>query len=652
MEKNNSKTKAEREKKHEGPFYEVLRAILRNKVTLTCLIFILVLLFLSVFADVLFDYETDIIEQHISQRLIHPNAEHWFGTDALGRDYFARVLYATRTTMLIALVSVAMATVLGVIVGTTSAYIGGKWDTIIQRLLDIIMAIPALILCICVVAVLGTGTVNLVIAMGFSRFPGISKIVRSSILVAKQNEYVEASKAVGARGPRIIMSHLIPNSLGPLLVRTTMGIGSNIISCAALGYLGLSVPAPQPEWGLMLSESQEYTRLHPYLVIIPGIAILLSALAFNLLGDGIRDALDPRLRGFKKPKKHVADYPRTERRLQSEETLLDIQDLKIKYSTLDADVKAVNGVTISLKKGESLGLVGETGAGKTTLALSLLRLLPKGVGEQYAGDIWFKGKCLRDYSEREMRSIRGGQISMIFQDPMSSLNPVFQVGKQIAEVLNLHGITGEDADKRVDELLQLVGIEPSRKICYPYQLSGGMKQRIVIAMALANEPDLLIADEPTTALDVTIQSQVLAMIDEIQKKLGTALIMITHDLGIVAETCDKVAVMYAGEIVEYGTLEQLFDKTRDHHPYTVGLFNSIPDLSSEKKRLEPINGLMPDPTNLPVGCSFNPRCPYATDKCRTMNPETIRFADGSCIKCHLFAGIAEEKGGQHVYAAN
>lgn len=615
-------------------FYDVCRSIARNKVCILCLIFIILLILLSCFADVLFDYDTDVIGQDIPHRLNPPSAEHWFGTDAFGRDYFSRVLYATRITIVISLVSMAFSILFGILLGTVSAYIGGKFDSVLQRILDVFMAIPSLLMCICVVAVLGGGVTNLIIALAVPTIPGISRIVRSSIIVVKENEYVEACYAIGESHPRIILSHLLPNSLGPIIVRGTQQLSTNILSCAALGYLGLSVPAPQPEWGLLLSESQEFMRLHPYLMVFPGVAIILTALSFNLLGDGLRDALDPKLRGYRKSSGKKLVYARPEKSDDSEDTLLEVKDLKVKYQTVDDDVMALNGVSFTLKKGESLGIVGETGAGKTTLALSILRLLPQGVGIQYGGDIWFNGHSISEYSEAMMRNIRGGKISMIFQDPMSSLNPVIQVGDQIAEVLKLHNVPKDKIDKRVDEMLELVGIEPSRKVCYPYQLSGGMKQRIVIAMALANEPDLLIADEPTTALDVTIQSQVLAMIDEIQKKMKTALIMITHDLGIVAETCDKVAVMYAGEIVEYGTLSQIFDKSRKHHPYTEGLFDSIPDIASDKPRLKPIDGLMPDPANLPKGCSFSPRCPYATDLCREKDPAISNFADGSCMKCH------------------
>ena len=316
--------------------------------------------------------------------------------------------------------------------------------------------------------------------------------------------------------------------------------------------------------------------------------------------------------------------------------LLRLNDVWIQYRTIDDDVKAVNGVSLSLNKGESLGLVGETGAGKTTTALAILGLLQKGVGEVTQGEIVFKGENLLKKTEREMRGIRGKEISMIFQDPMTSLNPVFSVGDQIGEVLELHGVKGSAKEARVEEILELVGIEANRKTSYPHQFSGGMKQRIVIAMALACEPDLLIADEPTTALDVTIQAQVMAMIDEIQKKLGTAMILITHDLGIVAEACDKVAIMYAGEIVEFGTLEEVFDRNLPHHPYTVGLFGSIPSIDIAQRRLAPINGMTPDPTDLPQGCYFSPRCQKCMEICKQEHPTETVFEGGRMLKCHLF----------------
>lgn len=327
------------------------------------------------------------------------------------------------------------------------------------------------------------------------------------------------------------------------------------------------------------------------------------------------------------------------------ENLLEIKDLYVVYKSNGEVVRAVNGVSLTLKPGETLGLVGETGAGKTTTALSILRLLPEKVGKVESGSISFDGVDLLSVPESEMRAIyRGEKISMIFQDPMTSLNPVLRVGEQIAEALVYHNKdkkSKKEIEERVDEVLELVGIPKSRKNEYPHQFSGGMKQRVVIAIALACEPELLIADEPTTALDVTIQAQILAMMDELRTKLNTSMLMITHDLGIVAQVCDKVAVMYAGELVEQGPVEAIFTPGK-HHPYTEGLFGSIPNLTVETDRLAPIEGLIPDPTDLPEGCYFSPRCPKCMDICRKKHPE--EYVNGEHrIRCHLFADESEGK---------
>ena len=314
------------------------------------------------------------------------------------------------------------------------------------------------------------------------------------------------------------------------------------------------------------------------------------------------------------------------------EPLLEIEDLRVQYITCDGVVEAVNSISLRVDQGETLGLVGETGAGKTTTALSILRLLPDPPGKIVGGDIRFRGESILEKSEKEMHGIRGGQISMIFQDPMTALNPVIRVGEQIAEVILLHNrISKAEAEKRALEMLELVGIPAERGGEYPHQFSGGMKQRVVIAIALACSPALLLADEPTTALDVTIQAQVLALMNQLKQKYNTGMILITHDLGVVAETCDRVAVMYAGEIVESGTLEDVFDHAA--HPYTVGLFQSIPALDEDVDMLRPIPGLMPNPTELPAGCKFHPRCPYATQRCAQENPPVTEHWPGHLVKC-------------------
>lgn len=292
------------------------------------------------------------------------------------------------------------------------------------------------------------------------------------------------------------------------------------------------------------------------------------------------------------------------------EKLLNIKNLSINYETDDEKVMAVTDLEIELGEGETLGLVGETGAGKTTAALGIMRLVPNPPGKIISGEIYFQERNLLNISEEDMRAIRGRSISMIFQDPMTSLNPVLTVGYQIAEVIQIHEeLSAKDAMNKASEMLELVGIPGNRLNDYPHQFSGGMKQRVIIAIALACNPKLLIADEPTTALDVTIQAQVLDLMNELKEKLKTSMILITHDLGVVAQVCDKVAIMYAGEIVESGTLVDIFEHPM--HPYTHGLFDSIPNLDDDVTRLKPIKGLMPDPTNLPSGCRFHPRCPYA-----------------------------------------
>ena len=302
--------------------------------------------------------------------------------------------------------------------------------------------------------------------------------------------------------------------------------------------------------------------------------------------------------------------------------ILEIKDLTIHYVTDDEVVKAVNDISITLEDGESLGLVGETGAGKTTTAMGILGLVPNPPGKIIGGEVIYKGKNLLKLSEAEMRKIRGHEISIIFQDPMTALNPVLTVGDQIMEVIRLHQkVSKAEAMKRAMDMMEMVGIEGGRCNEYPHQFSGGMKQRIVIAIALACNPSLLIADEPTTALDVTIQAQVLDLIDNLKKKFNTSLLLITHDLGVVAEVCDKVAIVYAGRIVEYGNLESIYNNPK--HPYTNGLFGSIPDFSKKAHRLNPIRGLMPDPSNLPEGCAFAERCPNATDECRKRQPPVV-----------------------------
>ncbi len=314
------------------------------------------------------------------------------------------------------------------------------------------------------------------------------------------------------------------------------------------------------------------------------------------------------------------------------DTMLDIKNLTIHYEAEGGTVHAVEGLNLTLGRGESLGFVGETGAGKTTTALGIMRLIPNPPGKIKSGEIIFNGENLLSKSESEMRKIRGAKIAMIFQDPMTSLNPVITVDKQIAEMISLHkNVSKSEALKLAGDMLELVGIRRERMHDYPHQFSGGMKQRVVIAIALACDPELLIADEPTTALDVTIQAQVLELMKELKQKFSASMILITHDLGIVADICDKVAIMYAGRVVEYADKRSLY--TNPVHPYTRGLFRSVPDIEEDVDELPVIPGLMPDPVNLPSGCAFHPRCSMAVDECRNSRPKMIEAEEGHFAAC-------------------
>lgn len=317
--------------------------------------------------------------------------------------------------------------------------------------------------------------------------------------------------------------------------------------------------------------------------------------------------------------------------MNKENLILELEHLYVRYETEDGVVKAVNGVSIQLEKGRTLGVVGETGAGKTTMARSIIRLIPSPPGVVEAEKIVVDGIDIKALSVQKLEQVRGKEVSMIFQDPMTALNPVLSVGEQIAESIEIHEKLGKkEAYEKAVQMLELVGIPGNRGVEYPHQFSGGMKQRVVIAIALACNPKLLIADEPTTALDVTIQAQVLDLMKRLKEQYDTSMILITHDLGIVAEVCDEVIVMYAGRIVEQGTLEQVFNHTK--HPYTEGLFGSLPNINDRKTMLKPIPGLMPDPTELPEGCSFSPRCPYATERCKTQTPR-LKMVDGHLVEC-------------------
>ena len=332
----------------------------------------------------------------------------------------------------------------------------------------------------------------------------------------------------------------------------------------------------------------------------------------------------------------------SENNIQQAIPFLSVRDVVVEYTSGGQRIQAVNGVSFDLERGHTLGLVGETGAGKTTIAKTIMRILPDRAAKIVGGEIYLEGENLLELSDEDMRKTRGDKISMVFQDPMTALNPTMRIGKQITEVITHHSnLSPQEAEIEAKRMLEKVGITEERFREYPHQFSGGMKQRVVIAIALACNPDLLLADEPTTALDVTIQAQVLDMISDLQKQFNTSMILITHDLGVVASVCDEVAIVYAGQILEIGTKEQIFD--HPSHPYTIGLFGSIPSMNVDEEYLHPIEGLPPDPSNLPQGCAFHPRCPYASDACKQDSIPFYATADGHQCRCCKLNEVSEKE---------
>ena len=602
-------------------FGEIFHSIKKNKGAMLGLI-ILCIIILTFFASFFVSYSS-ITKMSAANITKPPSWEFPFGTDEMGRNLFLRVVYGTRYSIVIGFGCTIISLLFGVSIGAIAGFYGGKFESFVMRACDVISSVPGMLSAMVIMTALGQSLPNLILAMGITSIPLYVRITRASVLSVRNNEFVEAARAIGVSNTRIIFREVLPNGMSPIIITITTGVGMTIMAAAGLSFIGFGVPPPHPEWGGLISSGRGLIRTSPWVTAFPGLAIMLVVLAFNMLGDGLRDALDPKLKQatsikkikVKKVRDTVANAVATAAPKLSEDTLLDVNNLAVNYVLEDETVEAVNGISLSLNKGQTLGLVGETGAGKTSTALSILNLVQTPPGDIKSGVITVCGHEVLKMTKKQLEKVRGKDVSMIFQDPMTALNPVMTVGEQIAESIKYHeGLTHTQALYKAGEMLELVGIPADRSFEYPHQFSGGMKQRVVIAIALACNPRVLLADEPTTALDVTIQAQILDLMSELKEKLGTALLMITHDLGVVANVCDTVAVMYAGKIVEYGTLEDIFNTPM--HPYTEGLFTSLPNVTDRQTELTPIPGLMPDPTKLPAGCAFEPRCRYATEKCK------------------------------------
>ena len=605
------------------------------------LVFLLIVIVAAIFAPLIAPHAPDA--QDINAVNAGPSSSHWLGTDDLGRDILSRLIWGARISLRVSFEIVALAAIVAIPLGLIAGFFRGAVDSVIMRTMDALFSFPPLILALTVAALLGADINDAAIAIAIVFVPSFVRLLRGEVIAVREEAYIESARSLGATSKRLVGRHVIPNVASPIIIQLALALGFALLTEAGLSFLGVGEQPPTPSWGGMLQEGFQFINTAPWALVFPGLAIMLTVLAFNLVADGLRDSLgrerprgsspvtgerEPRhgpmarIRGVGRPGE--ATQPRTTES-QPDAALLSVDNLRIEFLTRGTWLPVLEEANFSVLRGKTLGLVGESGSGKTVSALAVMGLLPAKVS-QVRGSIRFEGQELTTVSPSRLRQLRGNEIAMIFQEPMTSLNPAYTVGNQIAEQVRAHReISRADAWKVAIEMLDRVEIPhaATRAQDYPHAFSGGMRQRVMIAMALSCSPKLLIADEPTTALDVTTQSQIIALLHSLQREEDMAMIFVTHDLGVIADVAADVVVMYAGQIIEQATSMDLFGRPR--HPYTEALLDSIPQLTPRGEPLHAIPGMVPRADQFPAGCRFAPRCSYALDACTT-EPVALREA--------------------------
>jgi len=625
-----------------APTRRALRRFLHEKAAIVALVYILALVAATITYKWWWPYSP--AEPDYAHVLSGPVGHHWLGTDQLARDIVARLLAGAGVSLRASFQVVITALLVATPIGLASGYIGGWFDNAVMRVMDAILSIPGLILALAIAGVLGPGLTNAMIALTIVYIPGFTRLIRAQTLAVREETFIEASQSIGSRPWWMLGVRVLPNVASPIIVQASLALGSVLIAEATLSFLGVGIQPPKSSWGIMLSDAYDKIHSHPWQLVYPGVAIAITVLAFNILGDGLRDAFSvDTVRRRRKGKAGItrvvlapgAGAASSSPIAAPDDALLVVDGLTVEFETEQGVHRVVENISFFVRPGEVLGLVGESGSGKTVSSLSILRLIPSPPGRIVGGSIRFEGNDLLQADFETVRHARGADIAMVFQDPMSSLNPAYTVGNQLIETVLLH----EDVPKgvardRAIEILTRVGIpDPeSRLDQYPHEFSGGMRQRVMIAMALICEPKVLIADEPTTALDVTVQAQILELLQDIQRETGMAIIFVTHDLGVVAGICDRVTVLYAGQVVEMGDVHQIF--ATPEHPYTAGLLAAMPQRHTGEGDLASIPGRVPPPDNMPEGCRFHPRCPFAVEGRCDVTPIPIERVDGKgLVRC-------------------
>jgi peptide/nickel transport system permease protein len=622
-----------------------LRRLVRRRMAVVCMTWIAIVILVAIVAPLAMPG----VEHENAGNLLTinqgPTSAHLLGTDTLGRDILDRLLVGAGVTILGVAEALGTALLLGVPVGLVAGYFGGWVDRTIGWLVDLGFSMPGIIVALLVLGIFPQSTTAAMITLGVLFTPGVVRIVRSAVLQVREELFIAAARVSGLSRPFIIFRHVLPLIEGVVVVNAALVAASALLAQTGLAFLGLVSPAPAPSWGGMIENGISAIVLQPWLIWPPGVVTVITILAFALLGDAARDTIAEsrsgpvassaarrsrrrgvrpgRLRQRRPARRDQTPTPTPDE--TPTEALLAIENLNVSFATSKPPVRAVEGVCLEIRRGEALGLVGESGCGKTLTAMSILGLLP-GAGAIESGRIIFDGTDLVALSEQQLRRLRGREIGLISQEPMVSLNPVFRVGWQLREAVQQHGgLSRRDASRRVIELLESVGLPEPEIVAkrYPHELSGGMAQRVSIARALAGEPKLLIADEPTTALDVTVQAEILDLLRGLRDERGMAILLVTHDWGVVADICERAVVMYAGQIVESGSVSTLFNNPR--HPYTEALLESNPHQARETELLPTIPGTVPRPGEWPLGCHFSSRCRYSTPDC-TAGPVALQAA--------------------------
>ncbi|SFN63797.1 peptide/nickel transport system permease protein [Cohaesibacter marisflavi] len=623
-------------KKKSGGRPSTLRLLLNNTLATAGLVVLAFVFVVALAAPLLPLVNPDVTEP--ANRLQPLFADgHLLGTDALGRDILSRLIWGTRVSLAVGVSATLIAAFIGSLIGLVAGYAGGRTDNLLMRGIDMIMAFPYILLALAIVAALGPGLLNALYAIAVVNIPFFARNIRGITVGLSRREFVDAARLSGKSNASILFGEILPNVLPVIIITMSTTIGWMILETAGLSFLGLGAQPPQADLGSMLGDGRKILFTAPHVSIIPGVMIFILVMSINLLGDGVRDVLDPRLKSgaLARPVMRTAVMrDQVPDIAPQEDATLDMQGLKTEFHVGSDVYKAVGGVDLKVRQGECLGLVGESGSGKSVTAMSIMGLVPTPPGRIVGGAALLEGEDLFSKSDEEIRLLRGLAVSHVFQDPLSTLHPLFTIGDQLVEAIRAHQvISHKDAMARAEELLKTVRIpNPAERLkVYPHELSGGMRQRVCIAMALANDVKLIIADEPTTALDVTVQAQVLSLLNKLRQERNVGILFITHDFGVVSTMCDRIAVMYGGKIVETGTTEEILSSPA--HPYTEKLIACVPVLGEPDRRLDAIEGRPPVVNALPDGCAFAERCPYAKDDCRKGDLALTDLGEGRTVRC-------------------